>query len=82
MGALNGGLFTNDFLTGSIIELDEWQALTDASLDTIKHSLREILDRFPTGQSPNESQTEDDGRLPSHGRLQVEGQSDGNAHAV
>ena len=60
MGALNGGLFANDFLTGSIIELDEWQALTDASLDTIKHSLREILDRFPTGQSPNESQTEDD----------------------
>lgn len=31
MKALNGGLFANDFLKGSIVELDEWQALTDES---------------------------------------------------
>ena len=28
MKAPNGGLFANDFLKGSIVELDEWQALT------------------------------------------------------
>ena len=60
MYALNGGLFANDFLKSSITELDEWRALAGASLDVIEHSLREILNRFPTAQTPNESQTEDD----------------------
>ena len=60
MKALNGELFANDFLKGSIVELDEWQALTDASLDAIEQSLRETFNPFPTEQRPNESQTEDD----------------------
>ncbi|MYD86842.1 MAG: restriction endonuclease, partial [Acidobacteria bacterium] len=34
--------------------------MTVASLDGIEHSLRDILNRFPTAQTPNESQTEDD----------------------
>ena len=60
MKALNGGLFANDFLKGSIVALDEWQALTDETLDAFEHSLREVFDPFPTEQRPNESQTEDD----------------------
>lgn len=60
MHAPNGGLFATDFLRDSITELEEWEALTGGSLDGIEHSLREILNRFPTAQTPNESQTEDD----------------------
>ena len=56
----NGGLFADDFLKGSIAELDEWQALNDASVETFENSVREVLNRFPTEQKPNESQTEDD----------------------
>ena len=41
MKALNGGLFANDFLKGSIVELDEWKPLPDASLDAIEQSLGE-----------------------------------------
>ena len=69
MEALNGGLFANDFLRGSIVELDEWQALPDASLDGIEHSLHETFNRFPTAQRPNESQTEDDLIWPALTRL-------------
>ena len=57
MKALSGGLFANE---GSIVELGEWQALNEASLDAIEQSLREIFNPFPTEQRPNESQTEDD----------------------
>ena len=60
MYAPDGGLFATDFLRESITELDEWKDLTVASLDGIEHSLGEILNRFPTAQTPNESQTEDD----------------------
>ncbi len=60
MKPLNGGLFANDFLKASIVELDEWEAITDASLETFEDSLRDVSTRFPTEQKPNESQTEDD----------------------
>ena len=60
MEPVNGGLFANDFLRGSIVELDEWEDLTDVSLGRIEHMLREMVHRFPTEQRPNESQTEDD----------------------
>ena len=60
MKALNGGLFANDFLKGSIVELDEWKALPDVSLDAIEQSLGGLFNPFPTEQRPNESQTEDD----------------------
>ena len=69
MNVLNGGLFATDFLSDSITELDEWKALTDASLDGVEHSLREVLNRFPTAQTPNESQTEDDLIWPVLARL-------------
>ena len=69
MNALNGGLFATDFLSDSITELDEWKALRDAALDDIEHSLREVLNRFPTAQTPNESQTEDDLIWPVLARL-------------
>ena len=55
-----GSLFANDFLCESIIESPDWQALDDSALDTFKASVREVFDRFPTMQTPNESQTEDD----------------------
>ena len=60
MEAFNGGLFASDFLKDSIVELDEWQALDDTALDGVERSLREICDRFPVAQTPNEAQTEDD----------------------
>ena len=55
-----GSLFANDFLCESIIKSPDWQALDDSALDTFKASVREVFDRFPTMQTPNESQTEDD----------------------
>ena len=69
MNALNGGLFATDFLRESITELDEWKDLTVASLDGIEHLLGELLNRFPTAQTPNESQTEDDLIWPVLARL-------------
>ena len=55
-----GGLFAGDFLGESIVESDGWLAFDDGSLDGLEAALRRIFDRFPTGGSPNESQTEDD----------------------
>ena len=55
-----GGLFAGDFLGESIMESDGWLAFDDGSLDGLEAALRGIFDRFPTGGSPNESQTEDD----------------------
>ena len=52
-----GSLFANDFLCESIIESPDWQALDDSALDSFKASVREGFDRFPTMQTPNESQT-------------------------
>ncbi len=69
MNALNGGLFTSDLLEGSVAEFDEWQALNDETLDGIELSLREIFNRFPAAQRPNESQTEDDLIWPVLGSL-------------
>ena len=55
-----GNLFAHDFLSESIIELDDWQTLDDASLASLEGALRTIFEQFPTAGSPNESQTEDD----------------------
>ena len=60
MNALSGSLFASDFLQHSIVEIDEWRALTDADLHTVEHALRDIFERFPITRSPNESQTEND----------------------
>ena len=58
--AIQGSLFALDFLCESIADLEEWQSLDAAALDDFDIALRAILERFPTGGSPNESQTEDD----------------------
>ncbi len=57
---VQGSLFARDFLTESISQLSDWQAFYDAALDEFERALRSIFDLFPTGQTPNESQTEDD----------------------
>ena len=59
-GIVRGSLFAWDFLTGSVARLDDWQAFEDARLDALAGELQAVVERFPTGQSPNESQTEDD----------------------
>ena len=58
--ALQGSLFAIDFLCESIADLDEWQSLDAAALVDFDGALRAIFDRFPTGGTPNEGQTEDD----------------------
>ena len=55
-----GSLFSTDFLTGSIARLADWSGIDDAMLDALATRLGALFTRFPTGQSPNESQTEDD----------------------
>jgi hypothetical protein len=55
-----GSLFSSDFLTESIARLSDWTAIDDASVDALATRLGAIFARFPTGQLPNESQTEDD----------------------
>ena len=58
--AVQGSLFARDFLTESISQLSDWQAFHDAALEEFERALWGVFDRFPTGQTPNESQTEDD----------------------
>ncbi len=55
-----GGLFSDDYLGEAIRESDDWRAFDDAALYALEAGLDEIFSRFPTGGSPNESQTEDD----------------------
>lgn len=55
-----GGLFTSDFLKESIANVVDWQNLADSEIDRLAIELRQIFDRFPISQTPNESQTEDD----------------------
>ena len=67
--AVQGSLFARDFLTESISSLSDWQAVDDAALDEFEGALRAVFDRFPTDQTPNESQTEDDLIWPVLGAL-------------
>jgi hypothetical protein len=55
-----GSLFSTDFLRESIGRLPDWAELTDDSIESVRADLKRIFDAFPTAQSPNESQTEDD----------------------
>ena len=52
-----GSLFANDFLRDAVARLDDWRELDADALDAFA---RNIFNRFPTTQTPNESQTEDD----------------------
>ena len=58
--AVHGSLFAADFLAESVDELPEWGAFNDAALDDFITAARDVLDRFPTRSTPNESETEDD----------------------
>jgi hypothetical protein len=58
--AFQGSLFSNDFLQQAITRLSDWSAIDDGALDRFARDVKEIFDRFPTVQTPNESQTEDD----------------------
>ena len=64
-----GSLFAEDFLREAITQLRDWRDLTDEELADLEAALRGLFDRFPTGLSPNESQTEDDLIWPILARL-------------
>ena len=64
-----GSLFSTDFLQESIERVPDWQLLTDAEIDTLAADLRAIFTKFPTAQTPNESQTEEDLIWPILARL-------------
>ena len=55
-----GSLFSGDLLSETIAGSADWLALDDAALDDFEASFRALFARFPTADSPNESQTEDD----------------------
>ena len=56
----HGSLFANDFLRDSVTHLDDWRNISTAALATLESSVRDVFNGFPSGGSPNESQTEDD----------------------
>ena len=58
--ASQGSLFSADFLQDSIREMPEWGAVNDARIAELQGTLQGIFERFPTRQTPNESQTEGD----------------------
>ena len=58
--AIQGSLFSGDFLRESIVDLEDWQALDGEFIVVFEGELRAIFNRFPIDQTPNESQTEDD----------------------
>ena len=68
-GAFQGTLFADDFLRGSIELFEDWQELNDEVLNGLESELHSLFERFPTGGSPNESQTEDDLIWPVLDRL-------------
>ncbi len=68
-GVFQGSLFSSDFLWELIGRLPDWSALDDVTLETLRLDLRRVFDRFPTAQTPNESQTEDDLIWPILARL-------------
>lgn len=55
-----GSLFSNDFLSQSIVKLPDWKYLDSESVDRFYESLKEIFSKFPVSGKPNESQTETD----------------------
>jgi hypothetical protein len=67
--AFHGSLFSVDFLEETIAQLPDWSAVDDQALEAVAGDLRQIFYRFPTAQTPNESQTEDDLIWPVLGRL-------------
>lgn len=64
-----GSLFSNDFLSQSIVKLTDWKNLDSDAVDGFYESLKEIFSRFPVSGKPNESQTETDLIWPILGAL-------------
>lgn len=58
--AYQGSLFSNDFVERSITDGPDWISISPGELTTARSELTAIFARFPTGQTPNETQTEDD----------------------
>ncbi len=58
--AIQGSLFSNDFLRESIVQLADWQVFDPADITALQRQLWAVIDGFPIAQTPNESQTEDD----------------------
>lgn len=58
--AYQGSLFSNDFVERSIADGPDWISISPDELATARRELTAIFTRFPTGQTPNETQTEDD----------------------
>lgn len=59
-GAFQGSLFSNDLVEGSIAGFSDWISITDADAVAFRGVLTAVFSRFPTTQTPNETQTEDD----------------------
>lgn len=55
-----GNLFSSDFLSDSITRLSDWRAIDDNALSAFRTELQAHFAAFPTSQTPNETQTEDD----------------------
>jgi hypothetical protein len=55
-----GSLFTSDFLIDSITRLPDWRSISDEEIEAFVEKLQVIFSAFPTMQTPNEAQTEDD----------------------
>jgi hypothetical protein len=55
-----GSLFSIDFLRETIARIPEWSSVDDGALDALARDFKQVFGRFPTAQTPNESQTEDD----------------------
>jgi hypothetical protein len=58
--AFRGSLFSGDLLKDTIRNLPDWSALDDKAVTQLRADLLSIFQKFPTRQTPNESQTEDD----------------------
>ena len=55
-----GSLFSNDFLTESIVRLADWSSIDDTAVDALSIRLGRIFANFPKNPATNEAQTEDD----------------------
>ncbi len=55
-----GSLFTSDFLADTIQNDSEWDAIVKSDLEEFEQVIGKHFDSFPTDQTPNESQTEND----------------------
>jgi len=55
-----GGLFSSDFVENSVSLDPDWKGLFAEQLAMVRCELGTIFTRFPTNQTPNETQTEDD----------------------